>query len=410
MKEIAGVVERNRQALYDLKLEVIIRLLTRLGRSIIQDAALCAIDGVSYISLWLRKDNLDKICRLNYLDATYFEAFKKTESRFELCAQPRGIVCHWIANNVPTLAFFSVVLSVLSRNGSLVKVPEQHLHILVGILKHLSEIEVESGGKTYAGKDIVDAIAIVSFDGQNPEESRIFSWLADCKIIWGGSEAVQAVTALPQKDHCEIIAFGPKYSFGVFDRAFIESEAFADALKKTVQDVAVFNQTACSSPQVLFFEKSKFSIHEIADRVKRCFETLPGRFLKQPVSQTIAAQIINARGMYLLDETKDILKSDDLSWTILIDQNVSLEEPVQGKTIFLKEVDQVDRVLGLITRKIQAMTVCISDPVARREFAKQATYRGVDRVVVPQKIHDFDLPWDGMLILNRLVRWVMLKS
>jgi hypothetical protein len=114
--------------------------------------------------------------------------------------------------------------------------------------------------------------------------------------------------------------------------------------------------------------------------------------------------------MYLLDENKDILKSDDLAWTIFIDDAINLEEPVQGKCIFIKEIDDVDKVLDLITRKIQAMIVCILNPDKRREFAKAATYRGVDRIVTPGKIHDFDLPWDGILTLNRLVRWVILKS
>ena len=46
----------------------------------------------------------------------------------------------------------------------------------------------------------------------------------------------------------------------------------------------------------------------------------------------------------------------------------------------------------------------------KREFARNATYKGVDRIVVPGKIHDFDLPWDGVLTLNRLVRWTILKN
>ena len=35
--------------------------------------------------------------------------------------------------------------------------------------------------------------------------------------------------------------------------------------------------------------------------------------------------------------------------------------------------------------------------------------QGADRVVPVGKLHDFDLPWDGVLPLNRLVRWVLLR-
>jgi hypothetical protein len=414
--EIAEIVNTNRNKLYGLRLNLIIELLTKLGREIIRDKTINTIQGVSYISLWLRKDNLKKICELNYLDSdldldhAYFENFEETENNFELCAQPRGIVCHWVAANIPTLAFFSLIQSILSKNGSVVKVPEENKDIILSILKHLNEIEVEFDGERYSGREIVKSISIVTFDGKHYEDSKKFSLIADCKIIWGSSEAVSAVTALPQKEHCEIISFGPKYSFAVFDREYIESEHFEEALENSVTDIAIFNQMACSSPQVVFFEKSMYSIKEIAQKMKSYFEKLPERLLNQYIPQEMASRIINARGMYLLDENKDILKSDDLAWTIFIDDAINLEEPVQGKCIFIKEIDEVDKVLDLITRKIQAMTVCILNMDKRREFAKAATYRGVDRIVTPGKIHDFDLPWDGILTLNRLVRWVILKN
>jgi hypothetical protein len=412
-REISEIVNENRKKIYGLRLDLIIEFLTKLGREIIRDKTINTIQGVSYISLWLRKDNLKKICRLNYLDSdpAYFENFKETENNFELCAQPRGIVCHWVAANIPTLAFFSLIQSILSKNGSVAKVSEENKDIILTMLKHLNEIEVEGNGETYSGKEIVSSIAIVTFDGKNYEDSKNFSSIADCKIIWGSSEAVSAVTALPQKEHCEIISFGPKYSFGVFDRDFIESGYFEKALENSVADIAIFNQMACSSPQVIFFEKSSyFTIKEIAQKMKLYFEKLPERLLKQYLPQETASRIINARGMYLLDENKDILKSDNLGWTILINNEINLEEPVQGKCIFIKEIDEVDKVLDLITRKIQAMILCILNPDKKREFAKAATYRGVDRIVMPGKIHDFDLPWDGILTLNRLVRWVILKN
>ncbi|MEA3457916.1 MAG: acyl-CoA reductase [Candidatus Thermoplasmatota archaeon] len=408
--EISEIVNANRKNIYGLKLDIIIEFLTKLGRKIIRDKTINTIDGVSYISLWLRKDDLEKICRLNYLDQRYFENFEKTENNFELCAQPRGIVCHWVAGNIPTLAFFSLIQSILSKNGSIVKVPEENKDIILTILKHLYEIKVEVDGKAYYGEDIVSSISIVSFDGKNYENSKNFSLIADCKIIWGGYDAVSAVTALPQKEHCEIISFGPKYSFGVFDREYIESEYFEKAIENSVMDIAIFNQMACSSPHVFFFEKNKYSLKEIAQKMEFYFEKLPDKLLKQITPQGTAGEIINKRGMHLLEDDKEILKSNDLSWTILINKDITLEEPVQGKCIFLKEIDNVDEVLDLITRKIQAMGVCILNPEKRRGFAKEATYNGVDRIVIPGKMHDFDLPWDGILILNRLVRWVILKG
>lgn len=409
-KEILSIVEENRKKLYNLKLDLIIEFLSGLGKKIITDKTINTLQGISYLSLWLRKEKLKKMCKLNYLDVKYIENFENTENNFELCAQPRGVVCHWIAGNMPTLAFFSLVQSILSKNGSIVKIPEHNKDIVLSILRNLNDIEVVFNGKNHSGSEILKSLAIVSFDHNDYEISKNFSLAADCKIIWGGTEAVKAITALPQKEHCEIISFGPKYSFGVFDRNFIESSSFEKALDNSVLDTVLFNQMACSSPHILFFEKSKYSIEEIGEIMKNCFQGLPDKFLKQNLPEGTAVNIINIRGIYLMEDDKKILKSEDLSWTILVNKEIKLEEPVQGKVIFIKEVDNINQVIDLITRKIQAMIVCILDPQKREKFAKEVTYRGVDRVVVPGKIHDFTLPWDGILTLNRLVRWVILKD
>ncbi|MFZ2456930.1 MAG: acyl-CoA reductase [Candidatus Altiarchaeia archaeon] len=407
---IAQTINKNREKLYELEIRQIIEILCQLGRKIIKDKEINRIQGVGYIAMWLRKDRLEDVCRINYMDESYYEEFTEASKDLKLCMQPRGIVCHSVAGNIPTLAFFSVVQAILSKNGSIVKVPEHTKDIILAILKHLDETSVVIDGTEYHGKDIVKSISLVCFEGKDQETSKKFSIVADCKVIWGGSDAVKAVTTLPQKEHCEIISYGPKYSFGVFDREYIENGPFEKALEGAASDVAVFNQMACSSPHVYFFEKSNRPIMEIANILKRCFESLPEKLLRQEIPESTASRIINARGMYFLDSEKWIVKPEDLSWTILVNKDIRLEEPVQGKVVFLKEVESVDLVLDLITRKIQAMSVSIRNDEKRRAFAKKAAYRGVDRIVPPGKMHEFDLPWDGILGLNRMVRWVILKD
>jgi hypothetical protein len=124
----------------------------------------------------------------------------------------------------------------------------------------------------------------------------------------------------------------------------------------------------------------------------------------------MSARIINARATYLLSEGKDCVAPKDLGWTILINRDPTLEEPVQGKCIFVKEIDAVEEVIPLVNHRIQAITIGIPDRAKREAFARQATYRGADRIVIPGTIHDFTLPWDGIMTLNRLVRWVILRN
>jgi len=407
---IADVTNCNRRVLQEMPFDVIIGLLSKLGRKLIQNPDINSLQGVSYISIWLRRKNLERICKTNYGDCTYLDTFVPVDNHFAMAAQPRGIVCQWIAANIPTLAFFSLAQAILSKNGSIAKVPEENSAFIAALLKELSDIAISYNGTTYRGEDLVKAISLVSFEGRNAEVSRMFSLTADCKVVYGGSEAIRSILALPQKEHCETLVFGPKYSFGVFDREYIESERFEKALENSVKDIAIFNQMACSSPQVLFFEKSKYSLEEIGLMMKGYFEQLPQVLRHQGTDPAILANIINMRSRYLLSDHQNIITPPDLSWTILMDTNPRLEDPVHGKCIFIKEIESITDVFNLITRKIQAVTLCIRDEEKRRAFAREATYRGVDRIVIPGATHDYDQPWDGILPMNRLVRWVILKN
>jgi hypothetical protein len=407
---IASSVNRNREALAAIPIEAIIRILDMLGKHVLRNPGINTQPGVSYISLWLRRENLEKICVTSYLDKSYLDGFRKNGQNFLMMAQARGIVCQWITANMPTLGFFSIVQAVLSKNGSIVKMPEEYIPLLLAILGELPAISVDHKGNTYSGKTILNTIAIVSFEGRVQETSEQFSLAADCRIIFGGSEAVRVISHLPCRDHCETIIFGPKYSFAVFDREYIESEGFNKSLDLIAKDVAIFNQMACSSPHVLFLEKSRYSVGTIASWLRESFERLPPALRHQPISSGLSAKIINVRAEYLLADGKNCAAPQDLGWTILMNSDICLEDPVQGKCIFIKEIDTPDDVIPLVNHKIQAISMGIADPVKRESFAKQATYRGADRIVTPGTIHDFTLPWDGIMTLNRLVRWVILRN
>jgi len=409
LDSITGSLTGNREALASVPIDAIIRILDALGKKVLRNAGINTLPGVSFIALWLRRENLEKLCEINYADRRYIDGFRRNDLNLFMMAEPRGIVCQWIAGNMPTLGFFSLVQAILSKNASLVKMPEENIPLLLAILRDLETITIDHGGTTYHGGTVLGSIAVVSFEGKNPGDSEKFSLAADCRVIYGGSEAVRAISRLPCRDHCETIIFGPKFSFAVFDREYIESAALDRGLDLLAKDVAVFNQMACSSPHVLFLERSSIPLETLVGRLQRSFETLPPALKNQPIPSSLSSRIINIRALYRLSEGKNCTAPQDLGWTILTDENISLEDPVQGKCIFVKEVDSVDQVIPLITHRIQALSIGIPDPGKRERFAREATYRGVDRVVTPGAIHDFTLPWDGIMTLNRLVRWVILK-
>lgn len=113
--------------------------------------------------------------------------------------------------------------------------------------------------------------------------------------------------------------------------------------------------------------------------------------------------------MYSLDLTRDICCSGGLEYTILIDDEVKLEEPVGEDAFFVKQVNSIFDVKDLITRRIQTIGYAIDDKDKLFKFAGMATSAGVNRVVGFGAMNNYDSPWDGCFMINELVLWCSLN-
>ena len=136
------------------------------------------------------------------------------------------------------------------------------------------------------------------------------SLAADAKIVWGGAEAVRAISLLPRREHCVEIIFGPKYSIGMIGRKQLEDDAGLDSVVAAfVRDVAIFDQRACSAPQTIFVERnSRRSLREIGEMFARHFARLAP---KPALDAYTTMQILNVRAQWAIDESKDVIASPD---------------------------------------------------------------------------------------------------
>lgn len=359
------------------------------------------IEGVAFLSNWLRKSNFSKIVEKNLGTMQYLEEF--VGERKKLKAQPRGIVCHWIAGNVPTLGLFSLFQSIFAGNVNLMRIPVKSHQTMISLLEIFGETQIDSG---LSGKDILPSIMILYYPHEMLEANQEFSMLADVRVVWGGSSAVKAITGLPARSHCEDIIFGPKYSFAVFDSESIQAGDFSRTLRFLVSDTALFDQAACTSPHVVFFEKSNLELNQIGEILAEEFRKFSKRYPKEVGDPFILSKIINIRAEYALDTSKSVIFSKENDWTILINQDIQLEDPIESRTIFLKEIESLDQIYPLITKKVQTIGCSFRNKAKFLEFADRATFQGVARCVKLGQMHLYDSPWDGLLFISRLVNWV----
>jgi len=375
------------------------------SRQIVADPVTQKMEGVAFLSGWLRENNLRKVLDLNTGGCPDCLDGFVLHHGVKISARPRGLVSMWLAGNVSTLPVFSIIPALLGKNVCLAKLasPEPEIAALLGVLGRC-----HGGG--ISGEQLMKAIAVIWFDYRDAELNEAMSLAADAKVFWGGAEALRAISILPRQEHCTEVMFGPKYSIGIIDRQIAGDEGkLTAAIGGFVRDIAAFDQRACSAPQTIFIEKNPhYTLRQMGELFAAQLAKLPA---KPGLDAYTTLQIVNTRATWGLDAERDVIASGrEANWTVCMDTELSLKEAIQSRTIFLTEIDDSMQVIDLITPKVQTVGLAFADPDRAEAFAYAATTKGVARCVRPGLMNGHESPWDGKLVISELVRWVTLKS
>jgi len=404
---IETALKKNQDLLYSMPIQAVILLLDGWSRAISKDKNILKTEGSAYLSFFLKKNNIEKLIKNSLGDKKYLDDFIDSGQGKFVKAQGRGIVCHWIAGNIKTLALYSMLQSTLGKNSNLIRIPKDNINEVMNIISLFKDIKVEFNDKFYDSMDIIKNISLVCFESDNMRLNEEMSSIADARVIWGGEESVCSINSLLKKTTCKDVVFGPKYSFAVLDKGIVNSGECGNYINAFAQDVVQFDQNACSSPHILFVEASFEKAKELAAALAKAFQKLNKRY-PNIVGEVKASKIINERGRYGLSLDKEIMSSRDLSYTILIDSELDLKEPICGRCVYIKSIQDIFKIENLITRRVQTIGIGSLDKVKTVKFADMASKRGVDRIIKLGSMNIYDFPWDGTFLLNELVRWCTL--
>ncbi len=404
---IVESLNQKREWLAKIPVDGMVGLFADFAARIIRDPRTKSLEGCMFLAAWLGANNLRQLLQLNLNgNPAFLDGFQPVGRNF-LAAKPQGLAAMWMAGNVATLPLFSLVPALLAKNVCLVKLANPDP---AGMDKLLAVLAESQAGEL-RGADLLEAAAVVWFDYRNRALNEQMSLAADVKLMWGGAEAIRAIGALPRREHCGEIIFGPKYSIGIIGRERLEGDPakLEDAVAAFVRDIAIFDQRACSAPQTIFIERNaKLSLREVGEIFARHLAKLPPKPGLDPYS---TMQIVNVRARFAMDENRDVIASTDgANWTVCLDREASLKEAVQSRTIFLTEIDSWRIIIPLLSPKVQTAGLAFAKTEQALEFAEAATQAGVARCVRPGIMNNHESPWDGKLIINQLVRWVTLKT
>lgn len=367
--------------------------------------------GLSFLSSWCTPEHLNTMLteglrgNRQYLDGFAPVSDSAVQS---LKAVSRGLACHWLAGNVKVLGMFVLIESILTKNVNLLKVSSKDNGVFKSMLDAFrGEAFTTVGGYTVYGDDLLKTIALIYFDHKEELLGRKMSAMADVRIAWGGQEAVATVSRYPAKVDCEDLIMGPKLSFSVISREALREERKVKKLaRRAAVDASVFDQTGCASAHNIFVERGgniapeEFAAY-LAEGMKKTAMQIP----KGIVSPEQISAIHSARGIY--DFKGTVYGDEDSVWTVLYSDDMELNAPVYSRVVFVHPIDMLEDVLPFVTEDIQTIGLAAEGKRAE-EFAAAAAERGAVRFPACGRMLNFDSPWDGMYLFERMVRWITL--
>lgn len=412
LRSLIDQLNNQSEWLHEQSIESIIGLIGLVAKKWLADPQFHFLKdkGLLFLSQWCDEHHLRQIAfdglrgNLKYAD-TFLPC--ADSDKHLMMANAKGLCCHWMAGNVQILGMFAVVQCMLTKNVNLIKVAAKDGGVFSSLLSAFEGLEYTSpDGKTIKGNDLVKTIGVVYFSRYAVKLGELMSKEAKVRIAWGGKEAVETVSCYPSSIGCETVIFGPKLSYAVIAQEALSSEQNAKKLARRVSvDVSVFDQAGCASPHNLYIEKGGVvSPERFCEILAETFPKTEIQIPKPTVSPEQISAIHSIRGVY--DFKGKVWGSSNMSWSILLsdDKECELCKPVYSRTLMVHEVENINDALEVIEDYIQ--TIGVEAPLEKAiEFAKIATRKGVARLPKIGRMLNFEMPWDGLFLIDRLVRW-----
>jgi hypothetical protein len=411
--QLAAGLRAAQERLRTVPIAGILGLLDAAGQAWVQPshpaARTIASLSMGFLPLWLRSHNLEAVCDLALRgNREALDRFVPALPGAKLLhrAQPRGILVHWLAGNVPLLGMISLVQGLLGKNANLVKVARQKPGILPFFLDALSRVAYTGpDGGVLEGRVLTDAVRVVYTPREDTAAARALSALADLRVAWGGREAVEAIMNLPRRFGAEDLVFGPKTSFAIVGAEMLAGESVARrAARLLAMDTVALEQRGCNSPHTVFVERgggispSGFAAL-LSEELRAACQRLAAPALTVPE----AFEVASLRAEY--DMRGEAFYDRAVAWSVLFSEDdCGLPPLCYGRTLFVRPVDDVFEVAPLCSVNTQTAGLAVLE--RRLRLADALTARGVERCPELGRMSVYESPWDGVYPLDRMVRWV----
>lgn len=359
----------------------------------------------------LSRPALETKLRAELGDLDALDAWRKGPSGAGLTrAFPRGVVLHVSSGNVSVGGSLSAVEGLLTKNVNLIKAASDDPYFPILFAESLKEHDPTGV--------IGESLAVLAWSGRTSNLHKVFQADCDAIVIWGGEEVVHEYRRdLPLR--CRLIEYGPRISLAVVGQEVLADPA--KAAKALAADVGLWDQSACSSAQVVYVEDASgdgAAVDAFVEALAGALEAFQTEYPMGPLGLPEKAEITKEREMakaeMAMGQARLVVPERGQHWTIVVESDPTFKVSPLFRTVYVKRVADLADVPALIAPYGPLLQTCGLGvaPARARDLAERLARAGILRcTALGEMTGGFPgEPHDGVYALAELVRWVSLSG
>ncbi len=364
----------------------------RLSKYLLKQKSFRQFPELLAFAFWIRKSNIKK--------------FLSTLSQNNnIIYVPRGLVFHVAPSNVDYMFLYSWFISILAGNSNVLRISSHYDKNIVSAIKTLIKFAKENNYKWFLNNNVV-----INYE-HNDKINTLLASKADVRVFWGGDETIRRMRKFDTKTNVKDIYFADKFSYSIINsKYYIEAnEEDKNSLASAFyNDSYLFNQKACSSPQIVFFSGNSKS--NITAR-KIFWNKLTNEIEKREIKKTTSLIMEHYLNWFLLAANNKVSKVyiNSIRPTIvrMSLKNISNTYRTCGGGFFIecfiKSLNQLD---SFGSEADQTLAYYGFKKSTLKNYIIKKGYRSNLRIVPIGQSLQFDIFWDGYNLLNELVKTI----
>ena len=314
----------------------------------------------------------------------------------------RGLAFHIAPSNVALNFAYSLVMTLLAGNASVVKLSSkdfQQTDVLVHALKNVVKEE------KYAL--IGQYINLWQYPNEYEEVTKHVSSVCDIRVIWGGDNTISTIKQFPVSPRTIEVAFADRCSICLINSEMIlKTENLENIIRDFYNDTYLMDQNACTSPFLIIWDGTEEANKKAQELFwDKLMEYISSKYTLNAI--TSVDKLVMACKVALHDtENISIEQKDNLLYRIQLNDFDEKLPEFRCAGGFFYEIfttkEELD--LSFITEKYQTLSYYGYEAKELEKIVIDNQLKGIDRIVPIGHTMDFNYNWDGFDLIRTFSR------